>query len=73
MSDAYEKLKLALKAAGISFRSIARETGVSHTAVTDVAKGARRSRRIEALIAQRLCTTPAQLWPDRYQGQGDGT
>ncbi|MGJ8686391.1 MAG: helix-turn-helix domain-containing protein [Spongiibacteraceae bacterium] len=71
MMDSYEKLKLSLKDAGVSLRSIARDTDVSHTAVTDVAKGARRSRRIEAFIAERLKTTPSQLWPERYQQKGD--
>lgn len=70
MSDTYSKLKSDLKEAGVSLRSIARDTGVSHTAVTDVARGARRSQRIEQFIAERLNTTPSKLCPDRYPQQG---
>lgn len=67
MSDAYERLKSELHRVGVSLRSISRDAGVSHTAVTDVARGARRSRRIEKLIADHLEKQPSQLWPERYQ------
>ncbi|WP_419555506.1 helix-turn-helix domain-containing protein [Pseudaestuariivita rosea] len=67
MTDAYTKLKRDLHKAGISLRSISRDVGVSHTAVTDVARGARRSRRIKLIIAERLGTVPSSIWPERYQ------
>ncbi|UWQ35603.1 helix-turn-helix domain-containing protein (plasmid) [Leisingera sp. M527] len=70
MTNAYSKLKADLSSAGVTLRSIARDVGVSHTAVTDVARGARRSRKIERAIADRLNTTPASLWPDRYGNEG---
>lgn len=70
MTDSYTQLKDDLRKAGFSLRSISREVGVSHTAVTDVARGARRSRRIEQLIAERLERTPSDLWPDRYPIEG---
>lgn len=73
MTESYSKLKRDLRSAGISLRAIAREAGVSHTAVTDVARGARRSKRIEEIIALRLGTEPSLLWPDRYSRKGGAT
>ncbi|WP_424944624.1 helix-turn-helix domain-containing protein [Aliiroseovarius crassostreae] len=73
MTNAYSKLKADLKSAGVTLRSIARDLGVSHTAVADVARGARRSKRIEQAVADRLNTTPEQLWPDRYGQEGGAT
>jgi lambda repressor-like predicted transcriptional regulator len=70
MTNAYSKLKADLKSADVTLRSIARDVGVSHTAVTDVARGARRSSRIEQAIADRLNTTPELLWPDRDGREG---
>ena len=52
MTNAYSKLKADLKSAGVTLRSIARDLRVSHTAVADVARGARRSKRIEQAIAE---------------------
>ena len=73
MTEAYFKLKRDLRCAGISLRAIARDAGVSHTAVTDVARGARRSKRIEEIIALRPGTEPSHLWPDRYSRKGGAT
>lgn len=73
MNAAYFRLKQDLKRAGRSLRSISREVGVSHTAVTDVARGARRSQRIEQIIADHLNVKPADLWPDRYIQHEDDT
>ncbi|SMR71982.1 transcriptional regulator, Nlp family [Aliiroseovarius halocynthiae] len=73
MTNAYSKLKADLKSAGVTLRSIARDVGVSHTAVTDVARGARRSKRIEQAIADSLNTTPELLWSDRYGQEGGAT
>lgn len=57
---------MRLRLAGSSLSDVARELGVAATTVTSVSQGFRRSRRIEALIAQKLRTTPSRLWPDRY-------
>lgn len=70
MTDAYTQLKSDLRQAGVSLRAISRDAGVSHTAVADVARGARRSQRIEKLIAKRLGRQPSDLWPDRYAKEG---
>lgn len=63
--DRYLKLKSDLRKSGLSLRGIARDLGVAHTSVVDVARGVRRSGRIEAAIARELQTTPSELWPDR--------
>lgn len=70
MTDDYSQLKSDLLKAGVSLRSISRDVGVSHTAVADVARGARRSRRLEKIIADRLNKAPSDLWPDRYGDEG---
>ncbi|HET7662352.1 MAG TPA: helix-turn-helix domain-containing protein [Rhodanobacteraceae bacterium] len=62
----HERIKMRLRLAGTSLADVARELGVTSTTVTSVSQGARRSRRIEALIAAKLQTTPQRLWPDRY-------
>jgi Ner family transcriptional regulator len=64
--EQHERIKMRLRLAGSSLACVARELGVAATTVTSVSQGARRSRRIEALIAAKLGLRPAQLWPDRY-------
>ena len=68
--DAYSRLKKDLQKAGLSLRSIARDNDVSHTAVADVARGARRSKRLEKIIADQLQCHPSKLWPERYITRG---
>jgi Ner family transcriptional regulator len=64
--ERHERIKMRLRLAGSSLSQVARELGVQPTTVTSVCQGHRRSRRIEQLIASKLSTTPAELWPDRY-------
>lgn len=63
----HERIKMRLRLAGSSLAAVARELGVSSSTVIIVSQGLRRSRRIEALIAAKLATTPERLWPDRYR------
>ncbi|MFN7783505.1 MAG: helix-turn-helix domain-containing protein, partial [Lysobacterales bacterium] len=53
---------MRLRLAGSSLSCVARELGVKATTVTSVSSGQRRSRRIEAKIAEKLSTTADQLW-----------
>lgn len=62
----HEQVKMRLRLAGSSLADVARELGVASTTVTLVSQGTKRSRRIEAVIAAKLQTTPQHLWPDRY-------
>lgn len=62
----HEWIKMRLRLAGSSLAAVARELGVASSTVIIVSQGMRRSRRIEALIAEKLRTTPQRLWPDRY-------
>lgn len=64
--EQHERIKMRLRLASSSLACVARELGVAATTVTSVSQRARRSRRIEALIAAKLGLFPAQLWPDRY-------
>jgi lambda repressor-like predicted transcriptional regulator len=62
----HEQVKMQLRLAGSSLADVARELGVTSTTVTSVSQGLKRSRRVEALIAEKLQTTPQHLWPERY-------
>lgn len=62
----HERTKMRLRLAGSSLACVARELGVAGTTVTCVSQGHRRSRRIEAAIAEKLGVQPRDLWPDRY-------
>jgi len=67
--ERHERIKMRLRLAGSSLAKIARELEVQPTTVTSVCLGLRRSRRIEDLIAEKLSTTAAKLWPDRFLGE----
>lgn len=64
--EQHERIKMRLRLAGSSLSAIARQLGVAATTVTSVSQGYRRSRRIEAAIADKLGVTTEALWPDRY-------
>lgn len=63
----HHRIKGALELRGLSLSAIARELDVAPTTVSIVSRGIRRSRRIEAAIAQAIGCEPAALWPQRYQ------
>lgn len=64
--DRHEMTKATLKISKSSMSDIAREIGVSHSSITVVSQGYRRSARIEAAIASKLGMTAAELYPERY-------
>jgi lambda repressor-like predicted transcriptional regulator len=70
--ELHERIKMRLRLAGSSLADVARELGVAGTTVTCVSQGYRRSRRIEATIAEKLGVRPADLWPERYPDGGGG-
>jgi Ner family transcriptional regulator len=63
------RIKGALALQGLSFSHVARELGVAPSTVVIVSQGGRRSRRIEAAIAQAIHSKPETLWPDRYRAE----
>jgi len=65
----HERIKGALALRGISLTDIARQLDVAPSTVTIVSKGDRRSRRIEAALAQALGCEAWTLWPERYPDQ----
>lgn len=70
--EQHERIKMQLRLAGSSLSRIARDLSVAATTVTSVSQGHRRSRRIEAAIAEKLGIMPQDLWLDRYpQGARD--
>lgn len=66
--EQHERIKMQLRLVGSSLSAVARELGVRATTVTCVSQGHRRSRRIEAAIAQKLGLLPDRLWQDRSYG-----
>jgi len=62
----HELLKFRLRSVGSSLADVANSLGISKSTVTVVCQGRRRSHRVQAAIAERLGTTPQQLFPDRY-------
>ncbi len=67
----HERIKMRLRVAGSSLADVARDLGVAATTVTSVSQGYRRSRRIEAAIAAKLGVGAKDLWPSRYEPDGD--
>jgi Ner family transcriptional regulator len=60
-----EDIKAALRKRGWTLQAVAKEAGVSHTAVsTCLRSGASADAR--SVIAKILGTDPAVIWPDRY-------
>ena len=59
--------KAALVLAGIRQSDIARRVGVAQTHVSDVIHGRRRSRRVEAAIADALGRRVEDVFPPRVQ------
>lgn len=68
----HEALKARLRVAGSSFAIIARNLNIQPTTVSATSLGKRRSRRIEAAIADALGTTPEAIWSDRYPAHKGG-
>lgn len=66
----HEDVKQRLRLAGSSLTEIAQRLGVLQSTVTVVSQGYRKSHRIQDAIAQKLGTTPQQLFPDRYAEEG---
>ncbi|WP_313349596.1 transcriptional regulator [Paracoccus sp. (in: a-proteobacteria)] len=68
----HEYRKARLRVAGTSLSEIARQLSLSHTSVTVVSQGYRRSARIEAAIAVALGEKPSTTFPDRYPATDGG-
>lgn len=60
-----EDLKARLRKAGITLVSLAKEMGVTPSAVSRSLR-TKVSRRIDETIAAALGKRPEDIWPDRY-------
>lgn len=67
--EQHERIKMQLRLVGSSLSAVARELGVRATTVSSVSQGYRRSRRIEAAIAEKLGLVADKLWTDRAFGR----
>ncbi|NKC52234.1 transcriptional regulator [Ochrobactrum cytisi] len=64
--ERHDAIKRRLRAKRITFTKIAEELGITSVAITRVCGGHGRSERVEYASADKLGTTPQELWPDRY-------
>ncbi|MBU4276142.1 MAG: helix-turn-helix domain-containing protein [Proteobacteria bacterium] len=62
-------IKYQLRRRGYTLTSLGREHGVSRHAVSLALR--RPYPKMEAIIAKALGLPPAELWPDRYDQQGN--
>ena len=70
--ERHARIKYELELRGMTLADIAREANVGTPAVSSVSVGKSRSKRLEALIAKAIGTTPSQLFPERYpKPEGD--
>ncbi|WP_441347445.1 helix-turn-helix domain-containing protein [Shimia sp. MMG029] len=60
------KTKFLLQKAGSNFNEIARELDLSHSTVLSVSNSRSVSKRVQALIAEKIGVHPATIWPERY-------
>lgn len=67
LSDfSHQMIMARLRSAGSGFSAIARELGITPSAVSLVSKGDRCSRRVQQAIADKLGVAPVEIWPARY-------
>ncbi|MGB1264734.1 MAG: helix-turn-helix domain-containing protein [Nereida ignava] len=65
--EKHELLKARLRIAGSSLSAVARELSVSHSSVTVVSQGYRKSLRIQAALAAKIKKNASDIWPERYK------
>ena len=65
--EKHAQIRAALHQIGSGISALAREISVAPATITVVSQGYRRSRRVELAIADKLGTTPEEIWPERYQ------
>lgn len=58
----------AVRKTGTSLRAMSRKHGLAHTAIGNALHYP--APKYERLIAERLNTTPQQIWPSRYNEDG---
>jgi lambda repressor-like predicted transcriptional regulator len=63
-----EDIKACLRKRGITLRDLAFELNVTPSAITHVIRRDTKSKRIEALIAEKLELEPAQVWAGSQAG-----
>ena len=62
-----EWIKYQLRLQGYTFGALAREHGLSRSAIRNALWGP--SPRYEGIIAEKLDLIPEQIWPERYEGR----
>lgn len=60
------EIKMRLQLVNSSFNEIARELGLSHSTVLDVSNSRGVSIRVAQAIADKIGSSPGELWPGKY-------
>jgi lambda repressor-like predicted transcriptional regulator len=59
------EIKIELLKAGISIRQLARQEGVSHTAMSYTIHGVNKGRKLREAVAQAIGKNVEEIWPPR--------
>jgi lambda repressor-like predicted transcriptional regulator len=59
------EIKIELLKAGISIRQLARQEGVSHTAMSYTIHGVNKGRKLREAVAQAIGKSVEEIWPLR--------
>lgn len=60
------EIKMRLQLVNSSFNEIARELGLSHSTVLDVSNSRGVSMKVAQAIANKIGSSPDELWPGKY-------
>ncbi|MDX8347400.1 helix-turn-helix domain-containing protein [Cognatiyoonia sp. IB215446] len=63
---------MRLQLANSSFNEIARELGLSHSTVLDVSNSRGVSMKVAQAIAEKIGSSPDELWPGKYPSTKKG-
>jgi len=59
------EIKIELLRAGISIRQLARQEGVSHTAMSYTIHGVNKGRKLREAVARAIGKNVEEIWPPR--------
>ena len=59
------EIKIELLKAGISIRRLARQEGVSHTAISYTIHGINKGRKLRKVVAEAIGKSVGDIWPSQ--------
>ena len=61
------EIKIELLKVGISIRQLARQEGVSHTAMSYTIHGVNKGRKLREAVARAIGKSVEEIWPPRSE------